>query len=267
MIKAYSSTRALHGVQSQIDRTSQALASGKRINSAADDAAGLAIARKLEGQEVSLSQAGRNLADASSFVRVADGGLSEASSIVTRLRELAIEASNGTLSDGQRTTLQQEAGALSEELGRIEQTTEFNGTRVFEDGVSLDVQAGDDAGETIAIDPGGSFVAPLGLDGIDLSTVDGAREALGVLDAASENISSRQAELGATDNRFRVAGNEVASSREALVAARSRIEDADIAETTARSVAERIRSQAAVAVHGQANFTTSLLGSLYEGIG
>lgn len=261
------SSRALNQVQEQHRRTLTALSTGKRINRAGDDPAGLAIAKKFDVRQVSLSQAGRNLADASSIVQVAEGGLSEATSIVSRLKELAVQAGSGILSDSQRGALQSEATGLQEELSRLQETTEFNGQKVFQDGLSLEVQAGDDAGESIAIDPGGEFVSPLGLDSIDLSSASGARDALGALDVATESLVGRQADLGATANRFGIASSVNSGSRVAIEAARSRIEDADIAETTAQSVATRIREQVAVGIHSQANFTQSVLGSLYEGIG
>lgn len=262
-----SGIRSLHSSESALNQELRGLSSGKRINRAGDDAAGLATARKLDAHEVSLSQAARNIADASSYLQVADGGLSEAHGIVSRLRELAVQAGNGALGTEQRGLLQQEASQLTEELSRIEATTAFNGQRVFQDGARLDIQTGDDRGESVAIDPGGSFVSPLGLDAIDLTSAVGAQDALGLLDAASTDLSGRQASLGASFKRFDVAASELGSSREGLIAARSRIEDADIAQTTAQSVAARIRAQAAVNLHGQANISSALLGKLYDGLG
>lgn len=231
------------------------LASGKRINSASDDAAGLAISERLGAQVRSLEQASRNVDHGTALTQIADGAMASQSDNLIRMRELAMQAANGTLSDDDRSAIQAEMSALREEVDRVSASTEFNGQPLL-DGDAIEIQVGTNAGpaDTITVDTPDASATGLGLDGVDLSTQQGAQDALSALDSAAETLSEVRGSLGAADNRMGYARETIASSHQNLSASRSRIADADIGKEVAASasVMDRLRASIAVQKKGMA---------------
>ncbi|GAB5542081.1 MAG: flagellin [Sandaracinaceae bacterium] len=243
------------------------LSTGLRINTAADDAAGLAISEKLKSQVRSLSQAERNANDGVSLLQTAEGSMNEASGILTRMRELAVQSANGTLGSTERGFLNDEVTALSSELDRIGSVTEFNGTKLLEGGstgtsFSFQVGLGATSNDSISATIKGVKAADLGvitggsvssIAGIDISTATGAQNALAVIDQAITDVSSRRADIGSVQNRLNVTISNLGSARENLSAANSRIRDVDVASETADMTRNNILMQAGVSVLAQAN--------------
>ena len=233
------------------------LASGRRINRASDDAASLALALSQLNYANTGGVALRNINDGISAASIAEGGLRTSTEITGRLSELAAQSANGTLSDAQRGALNEEYQALREELGRISQTTQFNGVQLLSGEGSIVIQAGvsgsGDAQLALAL-PNVS-AGGLGLSA-DISTADGARAALEQSQAARETLVQAQGEIGATTARFEQAISGLRVSIEANTAAASQLLDADIAQEAANSVAASIGLSASVAVAGQANVSS-----------
>jgi flagellin len=238
----------------------QHLASGLRINSAADDAAGLAVSEQFRADIRSLAQVKRNANDGISLIQTAEGALSEVSSILTRMRELATQAATDTVSVDQKAYVANEFGALREELDRIGQTASFNGLPLlsgdFSDPASaLTFQVGITSEATQQISVEIATMSPSAL-GIELSSLDdspSARATLSSLDSAIDQISTQRATLGATQNRLQVAVNNISTSFTNLNAANARIRDVDVADETSRMARNQILMQSGVSVLAQAN--------------
>lgn len=209
------------------------ISSGYRINSAADDAAGLAISEKMRAQIRGLNMASKNIQDGISLIQTAEGALNETHAIIQRMRELAIQAANDTLTDEDRRLIDIEFQQLKEEITRTANQTEFN-TRLLLNGdyeeSPLKIQIGANAGQTMEIYIGGVSSTKLGLDSLDIATRDNANEAISALDQALNKVSSERSRLGAYQNRLEHAYNNVLNTAENLAAAESRIRDADIAK-------------------------------------
>jgi len=209
------------------------ISSGYRINSAADDAAGLAISEKMRAQIRGLQMAGKNIQDGISLVQTAEGALNETHAIIQRMRELAIQAASDTLTDDDRKLIDIEFQQLKEEMTRIAKQTEFN-TRPLLNGDyesnPLKIQVGANAGQYMEIYIGGVDSNHLGIGGLDIATRDNADAAIGALDQALKQVSGERARLGAYQNRLEHAYNNVLNTAENLTAAESRIRDADIAK-------------------------------------
>lgn len=220
----------------RINRGLQQLASGLRINRAAEDAAGLAIAERFRSSVLQLSQEANNLQTGINAAQTAEGGLSAQADAVARLRELATQAANGTLTAEQRAALNQEAQQLLQEIDATAQNTEFNDRRLL-DGTATNI-ALDPEGEN-QLNINASTVNALGLTGLDLSTQAGAQNALNALDTAASRISTNRAGIGAQQNRFERAIENRTQQAQNLREAESRIRDLDIA----RSVIEQTRNQ------------------------
>ena len=235
------------------------LSSGSRINRSADDAAGLAISENLKSHIRSAQQAERNAGDGISMIQTAEGGLNEVSSILTRLRELSIQASTDTVGDGDRSFVNLEYQNLKQEIQRISQVTEFNGRKLL-DGSSAkyDFQIGiknDDFEDRISYrtDVTNAGLKSLGLEELTVANSEGARSSLAALDSAITNVSGQRAELGAVQNRLTSTVNNLASLTENLGAANSRIRDTDFAKASADNTRLNILSSAGTSVLGQAN--------------
>jgi len=231
------------------------MASGKRINKAADDAARLAIATRFISQIEGSQQAYRNLNDGISLAQTGEGALNELSSSVQRIRELALQSANATLNDSDRQSLQQEVDMLQSEINRVTGSTEFNGISLLNSASSMDFQVGANAGDTVAIntqDVAGQLNSN-GLNSIDISTAAGASSALSSADSALSTLSQSRAEYGATINRFEAAGRNLQNQAVNLEAARSRLEDTDYAQESSNFAANQIRQQAQTAMQSQAN--------------
>ncbi len=241
------------------------LASGNRITSAGDDAAGLSISENLKAQIRSLKQAERNANDGISFVQVAEGGLSEVGNILTRLRELSIQASSDTIGDRERGFIDKEYQSLKQEVDRIANTTNFNGTQLLngQTGKStLEIQVGARNNEADRInfktEEYDVRTDKLGISGITSESIGSARDSIDKLDEAIGKVSGARAGLGAMQNKLQSTTNTLAIATENLSTARSRIADADIAEEATALSQRQILQQAGVAVLAQANSSPQL---------
>lgn len=239
------------------------LSSGKRINKGADDAAGLAISTLLDA-EVSLSNtAAQNISDGVSISNIADGALSSVSDITQRLAELSQQASNGTLSDDQRSSLNNEFQSLKSELDRISNTTEFNGQQLLSNnGASFALQVGTDqsSNSQINLRTIGVSAQSLGLGSADISTQGGAQAALDLSKNAISQVAQNRGDIGAAVSRLDSAFNNLKVSQENLASSSSAIRDVDYAAQTAQFAAQKISQQANVAlVAHQNNNATNIL--------
>ncbi len=234
------------------------LSSGKRITKSADDAAGLAIATKMEAETKGLRVATRNANDAISLVQVAEGGLNETSNILTRLRELSIQAGSDTVGDTERGFLSLEYEQLVQEADRISKTTTFNGRNLLAgEGDVLQFQVGAFGGENnlIQLDASSTDASSesLGVGGTHLRDKDGAIDNLEKIDNAINKVSAFRANFGSVQSRLQstINNNDVAVVNQE--AARSRIQDVDVADSTAKVASAQIRNAAGVATLAQAN--------------
>jgi len=231
----------------------QKLASGLRISSAGDDAAGLAVRELMRADLATARQASRNVQDGISMVQTADGAAGIAHRLLTRVRELTTQASNGTLSDEQRNIIQQEVNQLSEEIAAIGQRARFNGIGLFEDGQSVQVALGD--GESIAI---GTEALPT----LNVDVVNDPEGAAAAVDAAMEQVGRLRGNLGATANRLESAGEVIDVKTENLLAAESRISDVDVAREVAALTRTQVIARSAMAAQAQAKTTSQIVTML-----
>ena len=243
------------------------LSSGLRITSAADDAAGLAISEKLRAQVRGLAQAQRNANDGISLVQTAEGALNEVGDMLIRMRELSVQSANGTLGTSERNALHAEYNALYDEIDRIAQVTEFNGTKLLDGslstGLTFQVGLNNATTDQIGITVAATRATTLGLtSGVTLSTQSGAQSALAVIDTAISTVASRRGSLGAVQNRLYSTINNLAAAHENLSAANSRIRDTDVASESASLMRGQILMQSGIAVLAQANQLPSLALSL-----
>lgn len=244
------------------------LSSGLRIVSAADDAAGLGISERMRAEIRSLNMASRNAQDGVSLVQTAEGALGEVSSNLVRMRELAVEAANGTLSDADRTSLNDEFAALADEIERVGNDAEFNGIKILDgSNATVSIQVGVDSGQSIDITTADMQAAALGVDKatLDITNVTNASAALGALDTAIDSVVAQRGEFGAAQNRLSSAMRSIATNAENLSAAESRIRDVDVAAETAELTKNRILQQAANSVLAQANSQPQMALSLLQG--
>ena len=265
-LMAIQAQRHLYNATLRVQKSMERLSSGLRINRAADDPAGLAISERLKSQIAALEVANRNAADGISLVQVAEGALDSVSDLLIRMKELTMQSRNGTVSDQQRTYLDAEFQTLMEEITRIGNATEFNGTNLLDgsQGV-LAIQVGVGAGDTVDIDLGiDGTSAGLGVDGSDILTSAGAAGAADLLDAAMDRVAGHRARLGASQNRFESIIRMNANLGENLSAANSRIRDVDVAKEMAELISAQIMQQAAVAVLAQANYQPQLILRLLD---
>ena len=240
--------RASAAQQTSIER----LSTGKRINSAKDDAAGLAISSNFTAQIRGQTQAIRNANDGIALSQTADGALGEVSNILQRLRELAVQSASGTYSDGDRTNLQAEVTQLTAQITDIQTKTNFNGVLLLNTAAStIDIQTSSSAGDTVTLNFGGLDLAAAIAS--DLSTAAGANTALTDLDAAIAAVNTTRATLGAGQSRLQSVVNNLTSSVANLTDARSRIEDVDFSSETTNLARAQILSQASTALIAQAN--------------
>lgn len=260
-VASLNAQRTLSTTQTAMAKSMAQLSSGSRITKSADDAAGLAISENLKSQIRSYSQASRNANDGISIVQVAEGGLSETSNILTRMRELGIQAASDTVGERERGFLNKEITQLKEEVERIAKTTRFGSSNLLDgSGAKFDIQVGinnDDFEDRISFDPSelNSTASNLGVDGLDYSTKEGAQEALAVVDKALTDVAGYRATLGALQNRFMSTTENLGVQHENLSAANSRIRDTDIAQATSEQTRNNILLNASTSVLSQANAT------------
>lgn len=235
--------------QNRIKGTLKRLATGNRINRAADDAAGLAIAEGLRAQLRGAQAESRNLQSGVSLAQTAEGGLQQTSGALQRIRELAVQASSGTLTDAQRSIINDEAQQMAAQIDDTAQTTDFNGTAVLNGGGPVNLDASSD----IAVDLPDATAAGLGVDGLDLSTQAGAEAALATVDTAIDTVNAQRADIGATQNTIASAISTREIETENLAAAQAAIREADIAIETANLAQDQILQQGGIATLAQAN--------------
>ncbi|MCC5855615.1 MAG: flagellin FliC [Idiomarina sp.] len=238
-----------------LDTSFQRLSSGFRINSAADDAAGLQITNRMTSQIMGLNQAVRNAQDGISVSQVAEGALQEVTNALQRIRQLAIQAQNGINTTNDRVALQKEVSALKTEITRIASTTQFAGKNLLDGGYNEVFLVGANAGQLISINLSRQSYTAEGLAIADLSisTNAGAASALEFLDNAISTIGAARADLGAIQNRFQSTIRNLSNISENVAAARSRIMDTDFAMETAELTRNQIIQQASTTILGQAN--------------
>lgn len=258
-VNSLSAQRSLSVNTNEMSSSLTKLASGARINSAADDAAGLAISEKFRSQIVSTRQAERNANDGISMIQTAEGGLNEISNILTRMRELSIQAASDTVGQTERGFSNLEYQNLKQEIQRIAQVTEFNGQSLLDGkGEKYDLQIGirnDEFEDRISYNAQvtNATIAALGIDQITIGHQEGARDSLEMLDSAIERVSGQRAELGAVQNRLTSTVQNLQISNENQETANSRIRDTDYAAETANRAKLSILQSAGTSVLAQAN--------------
>jgi len=255
-IAALLADRQINNQSKSLMKGFEKLSSGKRINKASDDAAGLAIAMALLTNADKSAVASRNISDAYSAANIAEGAMESSSGILVRLGELSQQSANGTLSDAQRSSLAQEFDSLVAEFDRISQTTEFNGQKLLDSSsASITIQAGTDGSSTsqLSLSLPEMSSGALNLSGLDISSRSGALVALDRVNAATQTLSQAKSEIGSSVSRLNVAFDNLQVSRENEIAAASRITDTDVAAEMARLIQAKIGQQAAVAIKSQAN--------------
>lgn len=274
-VASLNAQRNLMGTKWGLDKSLEKLSSGYRINRAGDDAAGLAISENLRAQIRGLKQASRNAQDGVSLVQVAEGGLNEVSTILIRLRELAVQAASDTIGPVERQFLNVEYDQLVSEIDRIADGTEFNGTQLLSGtGSILDFQVGtrnDPNIDRLSFDASKADAnsAALGVNLTSVADKASAQNSLAAVDQAIVSVSAMRADFGAIQNRLQSTIGNLAVSVENLSAANSRIRDVDIAEETAEMTKNNILLQAGTSVLAQANQTSntalSLLNKSFQG--
>ena len=256
-VTSINAQRNLSSVTDRLSTNFRRLSTGLRISTAADDAAGLAISERLRSQVRSLDQAKRNANDGISLVQTAEGALNEVNSVLTRLRELSIQAANGSVSNQDKDTLNEEFTSLVDEIDRIAQSTEFNGINLLDGSsasVSFQVGYGTTAGvDTLDVTLQAADETALGIDSLDISSTGNTSTAIAAIDTAINTVSSLRGSLGAAQNRLGSTINNLAIQTENLSAAESRIRDVDVAYETAQLTRNSILQQASISVLAQAN--------------
>jgi flagellin len=265
-IAAMTAQRNLAGVSQRLSGNFGRLSSGMRISTAADDAAGLGISERMRAQVRSLNVASRNAQDGVSLAQTAEGALQEVNNNLTRMRELAIQASNGTLTSQDRATLDTEFQALITEIGRVSGQATFNGVALLDGSTtSLDIQVGTNANETISVALNDMTSTALNILGENITTAANAGNVMTVIDGAIDLVTEARGELGAAQNRLTSSIASILNTRENLSAAESRIRDVDVAIETADLTRNSILQQAAVSILAQANTQPQLALSLLQG--
>ena len=254
-IMSLNAQRNLTKSQSALVTSMERLSSGLRINSAKDDAAGLAISERFTAQIRGLNVAVRNANDGVSLAQTAEGALGSVTENLQRIRELAVQSANATNSASDRDALQAEVDQLIAEIDRVATQTKFNGVALLDGSFSAqDFQVGANSGDTITLARiTDAKTATLGVDAVDVSSAAGAGTAIGLVDTALDTINSARATLGAVQNRFESTIANLQTAAENMSAARSRIQDADFAAETAELTRTQILQQAGMAMVAQAN--------------
>ena len=262
-IEAFNAHRQLTSTSDMQARAMEKLSSGFRINRAADDAAGLAISEKLRAQVSGLDQAGRNAQDAISLVQVAEGAMAEVHSMLQRVRDLAIQFNNGTLSSSDQTAITDEVAQLCAEINRIGSDTEFNGISLLTGSASISFQIGAESGQTMSV----SGLQLFGSGGeVDASifTFSGTVN-LSNIDTAIQNVSSARSTFGAVQNRLEHTIANLGTLQENTQAAESRIRDVDMAKEMVQFTKLNILQQAGTSMLAQANQSSQGVLSLLRG--
>ena len=261
-IMSLTAQRNLSRTETGLATAMERLSSGLRVNSAKDDAAGLAIANRMDAQVRGMNVAVRNAGDAISLAQTAEGGLNEITNMLQRMRELSVQAANGTNSDADRTNLDAEYQALNTEITRQVGATKFNGVAIIGGGAGANVfQVGANATDTITVTT--ADMATTAAGGA-IATAAGATAAIALVDTALDVTTTGRATYGAVQNRFQSVINNLQVASENQSAARSRIMDADFAMETANMTRFQILQQAGTAMVAQANAAPQSVLSLLQ---
>lgn len=266
-ISSINAQRNLVNTTDRLGKSLQRLSSGLRISRAADDAAGLGISESFRAEIRSLQQAQRNANDGISMLQIAEGALNETSSILIRLRELAIQSANGTLGDAERQTVDLEFQGLLAEVDRIAAVTEFNGLQILQSGAAITFQIGTGAtsNDRFTVSAVNATTSAIGIGGIGVSSASGALSALAVLDSAVGLVAALRARFGTAQNRLESAIRSIAIAVENTAAADSRLRDVDFANETAELTRNQVLQQAGISVLAQANVSTQAALNLLQG--
>jgi flagellin len=268
-IASLNAQRSLSTTTERLQANYRRLSTGLRISTASDDAAGLAISERFRAQVRSTNQAIRNAQDGISLTQTGEGALNEVSSILIRMRELAIQASNGTVSAADRTTLDQEFSDLINEIDRIAQSTTFNGVHLL-DGtgstITFQVGTGTTTGiDTIQLSTSDTLASTLGLSTVDIGSGGSPTLAITFLDNAINSVSRVRGQFGAAQNRLTTTIANLQIQSENLSAAESRIRDVDVAVETSSLTRNSILQQAAISILAQANTQPQAALQLLQG--
>ncbi len=248
------SQRALGQSSAALSKTIDRVSSGLRINRAADDAAGLAIATKLQTLISSTSTASRATVDAVNLTQTADGSLSQVNSLLQRNRELAVQAANDTLTGSDRASIQSEMNQNTEEVDRIASSSSFNGHALLDGSFQAQsIQVGANSGDTMQLSLKSTSSAALAVSGLDVSSAASAQAAIGKLDTAIDAVLTQRASVGAAQNRLQGVVGQLQLSNANLAAAKSRIVDTDFASEVSNLTRNQILVQAGTAMLSQAN--------------
>ena len=252
-VEAFNAHRNLSATEGGLARSMERLSSGYRINRAADDAAGLAISERLRAQVNGLGQAQRNVQDAISLVQTAEGALTEVHAMLQRVRELAVQYKNGSLSSADRVAIQSEVYQLASEIERIGVQSQFNGFNLLNAAQTISFQVGSRDGEQIAVSTIslGSTTNGVGVNYFALSSVSNTD--ISEIDVAIDNVSSQRAQFGAVQNRLEHTMQNAAIYEENLTASESRIRDVDMASQMVEFTKLQILQQAGTSMLAQAN--------------
>lgn len=273
-IDAFQAQLNLTQTSQSFSKSVERLSSGLRINRAGDDAAGLAISEKLRAQVKGLAMAQRNSQDGISMIQTGEGALNESTSILQRMRELAVQSSNGTLGTSDRTAIGQEVSALQNELDRISTVTKFNGSSLLDGSLSvasmtLQIGANGTSSEQVGIVLTGSASVAMsstglgvGTSSVSLDTQAHAAASISLIDAAINSVSSARAQFGAFQNRLEHTIASLGVTEENLMASESRIRDVNVAEETVNLTRAQILQQAGTSVLSQANQSSQSVLSL-----
>jgi len=253
-VSSLNAQRQLINSSGALDTSFQRLSSGFRINSAADDAAGLQITNRMTSQIMGLNQAVRNAQDGISVAQTAEGALQEVTNALQRMRQLAIQSQNGINSSNDRAALQKEVSALKTEINRIASTTQFAGKNLLNGDFDEKFLVGANANQNISINLSQDFTLEgLEIEALTVGQPGTASAALVAIDKAISIIGSSRADLGAIQNRFQSTIRNLSNISENVAAARSRIMDTDFAAETAELTRNQIIQQASTTILGQAN--------------
>ncbi len=267
-VSAVFANRMLKINSNNLDKNIEKLSSGLRINRAGDDASGLAVSEKMRAQIRGLRQASRNTEDAISFIQTTEGYLQETQDILNRIRELAIQSSNGIYTPQDRMQIQVEVSSLLNEIDRVATSAQFNGMRMLTGkfanpagggtpAASMWFHVGANADQRVRTYIGTMTTQGLGVNGLSLSTPENANAAISKIDQALDKVSKQRADLGAYQNRFEGTTKGLMAGYENMMAAESRIRDVDVAEEMVDYVKNQILMQTSTAMLAQANMKPS----------
>ncbi|MDX9972285.1 MAG: flagellin [FCB group bacterium] len=252
-VPALNTGRQLSRSSQALNKSLQRLSSGLRINGAADDAAGLAIAEGFRSVVRGAQVSQRNAQDGVSMVQTAEGSLSETTNILQRMRELAVQAATGTQSADNRAAVDTEVQQLIAQINDIAEDTQFNGISVLSTAQTVTLQAGSQTGQTLAIAMQGAKASDLGVNSVSVSTAAGAVSAIALVDAALKSVNTMRSTLGAQQNRLEFTINTLAIQEENSSSSESAIRDADIAKETMQFTRNQILVNAGTSILAQAN--------------